>query len=126
MVLEERQDRIADDLERAETHRSDAEEAEKAYEAALAEARSRAHKIAQAMRDDLTAGAARREAEVEAELARHLAEAESEIRATRETALANVEAVASEAAAAAAARLLGAEIDGATAAAAVKKEAGDG
>ena len=126
VVLEERQDRIADDLEQAETYRNDAEAALKAYEAALAEARAGAHEIAQAMRDELAAEAARRKAEVEAELAKQLAAAEGDIRAMREAALANVEVVATEAAAAATARLLGVEIDEAAVAAAIKKAAGDG
>ena len=126
IVLEERQDRIADDLEQAETYRNDAEAAVKAYEAALAKARAGAHEIAQAMRDELAAEAARRKAEVEAELAKQLAAAEGDIRAMREAALANVEVVATEAAAAATARLLGVEIDEAAVAAAIKKAAGDG
>ena len=126
IVLEERQDRIADDLEQAETYRNDTEAALKAYEAALAEARAGAHEIAQAMRDELAAEAARRKAEVEAELAKQLAAAEGDIRAMREAALANVEVVATEAAAAATARLLGVEIDEAAVAAAIKKAAGDG
>ena len=126
IVLEERQDRIADDLEQAETYRNDAEAAVKAYEAALAKARAGAHEIAQTMRDELTAEAARRKTEVEAELAKQLAQAEGDIRAMREAALANVEAVATEAAAAATARLLGVEIDEAAVAAAIKEAAGDG
>ncbi|MDA0262153.1 MAG: F0F1 ATP synthase subunit B', partial [Proteobacteria bacterium] len=52
-VLEERQNKIVDDLERAEQMKREAEEALTAYEASMTEARSQAHEIAQAARGEL-------------------------------------------------------------------------
>ena len=54
-VIEERRDRIADDLDTAAQLKSDTDDAIASYETALAEARAHAHSIAQETRDRLTA-----------------------------------------------------------------------
>ncbi len=55
-VLEERRDRIADDLDQAEQFKRQTDEAIEAYEKALAEARAKAHEVAQETRDRRPAG----------------------------------------------------------------------
>ncbi len=108
-VLEARQDRISGDLEQAETLRAEAEQALKAYEKALADARAKAHALVAETQATLAAEAAERRATLDAELAERMSAAEGRIRDAREQALANVRAVASEAARAATARLIGVE-----------------
>lgn len=95
-VLEERRDRIATDLDQAEQLKKETEEAIAAYEQALAEARGRAHTIAQETRDKLSAEVEAERAELEAKLAETTAEAEERIQASKDAALAHVDEVAAE------------------------------
>ncbi len=111
-VLEERQDRIADDLEQAQKLRGEADQAIRAYEEALVEARERAHSMGLQARDAAQAAADKRSAEHEEKAQRTMAEAEARIVAARAEAMGNVREVASEAARAATAKLIGVEIDG--------------
>lgn len=106
-ILEDRRERIAGDLRIAAESKARAEEAGEAYEKALAEARGRAHALAQETRDRLAAEVAEKRAALEAELARNLADAEARITASKEKAMGNVEAIASDAAAAIVERLTG-------------------
>lgn len=108
-VLEARQQRITGDLEQAEKLRADAEDALKAYEAALAEARSKAHAVLAETQAKLAEDAAQQRAKLDAELAEKAADAEGRIRQAREQALANVREVAAGVAQAATARLIGVE-----------------
>ena len=110
-VLEERHDRIADDLDQAEQFRSQTEDAIAAYEKALAEARDEAHKIAQATRDELQAETDRQRQEVEGELAAKIADAEARIKATKDTAMGNVREVATDVAGAVVNQVLGENAD---------------
>jgi F-type H+-transporting ATPase subunit b len=93
-VLAERRGTIANDLATAEELKLEAQEAEHAYERALAEARAEAQKIIAAakaaIQKDLDAANARAQAEISA----RLAESETRIAAIRETASENVRAVA--------------------------------
>jgi F-type H+-transporting ATPase subunit b len=97
-IIEQRRDRIASDLDEAARLKDESEKALAAYEAALAEARAKAHAIAQETRDKLSAETERQRAEVEAQLAEKLAEAEARIADTRDTAMAQVKDVAAGAA----------------------------
>ncbi|MEX0840503.1 MAG: F0F1 ATP synthase subunit B' [Parvibaculum sp.] len=106
-VLEERRDRIADDLDQAEQFKRQTDEAIAAYEKALAEARANAHEIAQATRDRLHEETERQRKSIEARLAEKIATAEKQIAATKEKALGNVRAVAIEVAEAVVTELLG-------------------
>ncbi|MAB14459.1 F0F1 ATP synthase subunit B [Parvibaculum sp.] len=112
-VLEERHDRIADDLDQAEQFRSQTEEAIAAYEKALGEARDEAHKIAQATRDELQAETDRQRQEVEGELAVKIADAESRIKSTKEAAMANVREIAADVAGSVVTQVLGENADAA-------------
>ena len=120
-VLEERRDRIADDLDQAGQFKRQTDEAIEAYEKALAEARSKAHEIAKATRDTLHEETERQRLAIEARLATKIAEAEKQIAATRDAALQNVRSVAVDVADAIVAQLLG-EADRAAAESAVNTE----
>ena len=54
-VIEQRQSKIADDIDAAQSLKNDTDKAIAAYEQALAEARAKAHAIAQETRDKLNA-----------------------------------------------------------------------
>ena len=106
-VLEERRDRIADDLDQAEQFKLQTDDAIAAYEKALADARANAHEIAQATRDRLHEETERQRQSIEARLAEKIAAAEKQIAATKEKALGNVRAVAIDVAEAVVTELLG-------------------
>lgn len=112
-TLEMRRDVIANDLDEAGRIKRQAEDALKAYEAALGEARSRAHAIAAETRVKLTADADREKAALQQALAKRSAAAEAEIAAAKTAAMANVRQVAAETAAAIVAKLLGVTPDSA-------------
>ena len=106
-VLEERQNRIVDDLDRAEQMKREAEETLATYESAMADARNQARDLAQQARADLAAKSNDRLAELADELAQKAADAEREITERRDEALANVRAVAADAAMATLDKLIG-------------------
>lgn len=106
-VLDARRDRIMGDLESARALQEQSETARTAYEKALADAKSNASKLAQDTRDALAKDVDARRAAEEAKLAERLAAAEAQIAATRDKAMAEVGAIATETAEAIVARLGG-------------------
>lgn len=82
-IIEERRDRIADDLDQAAEFRQQAEEAEKAYNQALANATARARAIAAETRESLAEEIAELAAEADRKSAADLAEAEDRIAAMK-------------------------------------------
>ena len=110
-VIEQRRDRIDHDLDQAARLTEQTQNAAAAYEAALAEARAKAHGIAQETRGKLAAETGRRRAALEEQLAEKTAEAEARIGEAREAAMAQVKDVAAETTDAIVARLLGAGVD---------------
>ncbi len=110
-VLEERQNRIVDDLERAEEMRREAEAALDAYESSMTEARNQAHELTQAVRGETGDKSAERLNELAAELARNASDAERQISARRDEALANIQQIAADAASATMDRLIGVSPD---------------
>jgi len=116
-VLAERQGTITSDIAAAEELKRKAVEAEAAYEKALADARSEAQAIAQKTRDEIKADLDDALAKADAEIAAKAAESEKAIAEIRESAMANVEAVASDTAGAIVAALGGQSDDAAVAAA---------
>ena len=96
--LEERSDAIEDDLDRAAEFRRKAEEAEAAYDKALADARAKAQEIAQATRDDIQKDVDAAIAKADAEIAARAAEGEKRIAEIRASAMEAVEEVAGDAA----------------------------
>jgi F-type H+-transporting ATPase subunit b len=97
-ALEERSDAITTDLEQAALLKRRADEAEAAYNAALARARDEAHRIAADAKADVAKELQVLTAKAEAEIAARTAESEGRIREIRDGAVASVEEVARNAA----------------------------
>jgi F-type H+-transporting ATPase subunit b len=106
-ILEERRQRVADDLAEAQRLKDESDAAIAAHEKALAEARGRAQTLANETREKAAAAAEARRKEVDAKLRARIADAEKTISATRTGAMANVHSIASEAAGAIVERLTG-------------------
>ena len=98
-VIEARHARIAGDIEAADKLRRETQEAIAAYEQALAEAKARAHAIAQEANNKLKAEMAAERAALDRDLAARSAEAEKRIHQAKTSALKDVNQVASETAA---------------------------
>lgn len=123
-AIEERRDRIADNLDAAAEMKAQAEETEAAYEKELADARLRAQSVAAEAKAEADKEIAEATREADAELDAKLAEGEARIQAMREKALGEVRSIAAGAAAAAAERLAGLEISEADAEKAVDQVKG--
>ena len=121
-ILRPREERIADDLDRAERLNRDAEDALATYEQALADARTRAHEIAAETRARLQADTEAKQADAEARLAEQAEAAEARIKASRDEAMSNVQEIAADAASAVVAQLLGTTPDTAAVQGAVDSE----
>lgn len=104
-VIEERRDRVADDLDRAAEFKAQAEAAIKAYEKAVADARAKARAVSDETRRKAKAEADRRRADMDAKLAEELSAAEARITARKTAVLSGMKALAAEAATAAVQRL---------------------
>lgn len=106
-ILEIRRDRIESDLAEAERLRQRTDQAIAAYEAALAEARQRAHQIAEQTRAEIRAEIEEKRAKAEADLVAKLAAAESGIAETKDEALSHIEEIAADTATSLVSQLLG-------------------
>jgi F-type H+-transporting ATPase subunit b len=124
-VLQNRQDRMDDDLEKAEKLKSDAEAVLSAYEKTIAEGRSKAQAIIREEADKMAAEAAARQDAMSEKLKAQTAEAESRIDTARQEALANIRVVAAEVAKAASEQLIGGDVSESEAQAAVTAVAKD-
>ncbi len=113
-VLLSREQRIANDLGAAEKLNREAQDALKAYEASLSEARAKAGALAAETREKVQADAAVQQAEAEARLAERAAEAEAQIKSARDEAMANVREIAGTATRDVVTQLLGTAPDDAT------------
>ena len=118
-VIEERSDRIQRDLDEAERLKNETEEAIASYEQALAEAKGKAHGIAQTNRDKLTAEVEAERAKIDEQLATAAAEAEARITASKAEAMASVSDVAKDTAQSIVSHLLGTDVSADEAAKAV-------
>ena len=78
-VIEERSDRIADDLDKASELKAQAEQAQASFEQALADAKAKANAIAAETRKDIDAEIAKLQAETDERLAAQVSEAEARI-----------------------------------------------
>jgi F-type H+-transporting ATPase subunit b len=110
-ILEARQTRISSDLDQAAALRNEAEEALRRHQAVVAEAQARAAAQIKETQDRLSAEAAKRQADIDAELNAKLAEAEGRIASAKNQALAEIQGVAAEVARSAVHRLAGIEVD---------------
>ena len=106
-IMAEREDRVAQDLARAQTLKLQSEQIMEEYEAALAEARGEAATALKLATDEVSTEVASRQDEVTAKLNKQAADAESCIDTAKQEALANVKVVASEVSQAAVGKLLG-------------------
>ncbi len=93
-AIELRQNRIASDLDEAQRLKDNSEKAIAAYEAALAEARAKAHIIARQTRDILKGEIEAERAGLDAQLNERLAEAEMRIGATKAGVMKSLEQLA--------------------------------
>lgn len=98
-ILDQRRIRIEGDLKEADRLRQETDRAIQAYEQALAEARQRAHAIAEETRASIRADIDGKRAAVETDLAKKVADAEASIQASKAEALTNVETIAADTAA---------------------------
>ncbi len=110
-VLDERQRKIDDNLDKAAQLKAEAEAAVAAYEKALAESRAHAHAVIKETAERLAKHAEERTKELNAKLGEQIKAGEARIAAAKETALGNVRSVAIEVAAATVSRLAGAAPD---------------
>ncbi|MGQ9365274.1 F0F1 ATP synthase subunit B family protein [Azospirillum sp. ST 5-10] len=118
-VLEERQERITRDLNKAASVKEEAETVLAAVEKALADARSEAQSVIAATVAEIEAGNQARQGQLAADIAERLKAAEARIASAKDEALANIRGVASDIARDVAGKLAGVEIDPAKAEAAV-------
>lgn len=105
-VLEERADAIASDLDRAEELKRKAEEAERAYKQALADARAKAQAIAAETRAEIQQEIDAAIARADAEISARTAESEKRIAEIRDSAIQSVRQVADETAVAVVERIM--------------------
>ena len=111
-VLEERQERIADDLDKAETLKKKADQVRGEYEKALAEARGKAHAATREAQDAIAKSGAVVEAGARDKVTVMLKQAEVRIAAAKNEAIGNVRSVARDVAGDAVAKLIGIQITG--------------
>lgn len=121
-VLEERQRRIDDNLDKAQALNAEAEAAVALYEQALAKAQAEAREVLKANAEKLASEAEARQSALAAKLEARISEGEARIAAAKAEALSQVRGIAIEVARDASARLSGlglddAKIEGAVAAA---------
>ena len=124
-TIEGRKNQIDSDLDSAQRFRADTDKAVAEYEKALADARSKAHAIAQETRGKLSAEVDKTRAKLDGELAGKIAAAEKTIQAARMKALASVTELATDIAADIVSQLIGTKVTKADAAKAVAKAQGN-
>ena len=126
-VLDERQRKIDDNLDKAAQLKAEAEAAVAAYEKALSESRAHAHSVIKEASDRLAHEAEERNKALAARLADQVKDGEARIAQAKDKALANVRDVAIDVAGSVFARLVGSAADAArleSAVAAALKEHG--
>jgi F-type H+-transporting ATPase subunit b len=110
-VLEERQRKIDDNLDKAAQLKAEAEAAVAAYERALSESRAHAHAVIKEASDRLAHDAEERNRALAARLAEQIKAGEGRINQAKSEALANVRDVAADVAGSVIARLVGSAAD---------------
>lgn len=106
-VIEQRQQKVSADLERAEKLKAEVDEITAGYEKLLSEARAEANEEIRKAQDRIKAEQDKKLERHDTELAAMLSEAEKRIAAARESALGEIRDVASETAIAAVSKLIG-------------------
>lgn len=108
-VIENRRDRIASDLDTAARLKQETDDVIAAYEAELADARSKAHTIASETRSKLNEEIAAERAKVEEDIAERTSKAEAAVTKAKTAALKDVDATAAETAGEIVTALIGAK-----------------
>lgn len=120
-VLQERQERIDEDIRKAEEFKQEADDAIAAYEKLVADARNQAQAVIREASLALAADAAARHDALTARIKADVAEAEARIDRARADAIGNIQTVAVEVAQAATSRLIGKDVSTGDAEAAVTR-----
>ncbi len=118
-VLESRQRRIEDNLDKAATFKAEAEAAIEAYEKAIATARADAHGMLNETAAEIAAEAAKQEAALNEKLQARIAEGEAAIAEAKQSAIAGVRDMACDVAVSAVEKLSGEAPDAKAAGAAI-------
>ncbi|MCW5724641.1 MAG: F0F1 ATP synthase subunit B' [Maricaulaceae bacterium] len=119
-ILEQRQNRIAHDLDEAERLKRETEKAIADYEQALAKARGNAMAIGAEAREKANAAAAAERAKADQSIAEKLRVAEAAVASARDAALGNLKTIATEATQAMVEKLIAHKVDTAEAERAVE------
>ncbi|PPR10552.1 MAG: ATP synthase subunit b' [Alphaproteobacteria bacterium MarineAlpha11_Bin1] len=109
-ILLERQERIDEDVRKAEDLRKEANAAVAAYEKLLAEARSAAQDLIRTANEKIAAESVARQDALTTKIKAEVSEAEKRIESARADAIENIQSVAVEVAQAASSRLIGTEV----------------
>lgn len=123
-ILQERQEKVEEDLAKAERLRQEAQDVSQAYEQSLAEARAQAQKILREAQEDIARHQSDRHQAFTQELNKKVEEAEQRIEAAKQDAMKNLDSAAAEVAQSAALKLMGGRIGKAKAETAVKDAIG--
>jgi F-type H+-transporting ATPase subunit b len=123
-ILEFRRDRIAQDIDQAARMKEETDAAIAAYEQELADARAKAHEIAQAARDEAKADADAERGEIEKGLEQKMADAEKRIASIKNAALKEVGTIAEDTASSIVGELIGCRVAKNEISAAVKAAGG--
>lgn len=95
-TIANRRNRIADDLDTASRLQREAEEAEKAYERVLADAKAKAHNVAESTRASINEEIEREITAADAEAAAQALKSEAKITDIRREALSNIDTIAKD------------------------------
>ena len=109
-VIEQRKTTVSADLASAEKDKVESQNALKAYEASLADARAKASDVAISARTKLNAETDAARAKIDAELASKSADSDKKIAVSKSKALANIDDVAADIAATIVDKLTGAKV----------------
>lgn len=123
-ILEMRRDRISQDLDEAQRLSDESDAAHAAYEHELAEARKRAHAIAQDARDEAKAETDAEREKVENDLNEKMASAEAQISKIKQDALSGIDEIAGGTAEAIVKELIGGTVTKAELAKAISGKSG--
>lgn len=118
-VLEQREERIGGNLEKAEKLKAEADTILAAYQKSMADARTEAHAALVAAATEIATASAAREAEFAKKLAAQTEAAEARIKASKAQALADVRTMAGDLAAAMTSKLTGVSVGAGDAAATI-------
>lgn len=121
-IIEDRRDRIASDLGEASRLSRETDEVVAVYEEELHAARQKAYAIAHERREEIKEDQQRQQAETEEMLAKRISDAETQIAERRDSALADVTGIATEAARAIVDQLAGVNVSEREAGAAVRRQ----